>query len=70
VPLLGEKCNEILGTAKKLGIKVTLIDLQDVQAAQRSPCAFGTFCIIYDGKILSHHPISNNRFKNIIEKTN
>jgi hypothetical protein len=68
-PYSEKNVHEILGTAKKLGIKATLIDLQDAQAAQRSPCAFGTFCIIYNGKILSHHPISNSRFKNIIEKT-
>lgn len=49
-------------------LEVQLIDLSDVEAAQNSPCPFGTFAIIYDRKIISHHPISNTRFVNILEK--
>ncbi len=68
-PYSEKNVNEILKTAKKLGIQTKLVDLQDFQNAQRSPCAFGTFCIIYNGKIISYHPISNTRFENIIKKT-
>jgi GNAT superfamily N-acetyltransferase len=57
----------ILKTAEKLKIKANLIDLKDAESAQQTPCAFGTFCIIYNGKILSHHPISNTRFENIMK---
>ncbi|MEZ5335661.1 MAG: YoaP domain-containing protein [Methanolobus sp.] len=44
------------------------MDLEDYAAAQNSPCSFGTFCIIYNGEIISHHPISNTRFMNIMNK--
>jgi hypothetical protein len=54
-------------TAEKLNLKPRLIDLNDAESAQQSPCAFGTFCIIYKGKILSYHPISNTRFENIMK---
>jgi len=57
----------ILKTAEKLKIKANLIDLKDAESAQQTPCAFGTFCIIYNGKVLSHHPISNTRFENIMK---
>jgi len=67
-PYSEKNVNEILETAKKIGIQTKVVDLQDSQAAQRSPCAFGTFCIIYNGKIISHHPISNTRFENIINQ--
>jgi hypothetical protein len=66
-PYSEKNVNEIRKTANKLGIPTKLVDLPDAQAAQRSPCAFGTFCIIYNGKILSYHPISNARFENIIK---
>jgi YoaP-like len=69
-PYSEKNVKRILQTAKKLGIKTTLIDLQDATASQLSPCPFGTFYIIYNGKIISHHPISNTRFENIIKKTN
>ncbi len=58
----------ILQTAKNMGIPAKLIDLTDAESAQQSPCAFGTFCIIYNGEILSHHPISNTRFQSIMAK--
>jgi len=67
-PYSEKNVNEILKTAQKLGLQTKLVDLQDFREAQRSPCAFGTFCIIYNGKIISHHPISNTRFENIMKK--
>jgi hypothetical protein len=67
-PYSEKNVEAILETAKKLGLQTKLVDLEDSQAAQRSPCAFGTFCIIYNGKIISHHPISNGRFENIIKQ--
>lgn len=67
-PYSEKNVNEILETAKRIGIQAKLVDLKDFLAAQGSPCAFGTFCIIYNGKIISHHPISNTRFQNIINK--
>ena len=58
----------ILKTAKKLKIKANLIELRDSESAQHTPCAFGTFCIIHNNEVISHHPISNTRFENIMAK--
>ena len=57
----------ILETAKKQNIPATLIEMDNAESAQQSPCAFGTFCITHNGKIISHHPISNTRFENILK---
>jgi N-acetylglutamate synthase-like GNAT family acetyltransferase len=67
-PYSVKNVNAILETARELNIKANLIDLKDSDAAQQTPCAFGTFCIIYNNKIISHHPISNTRFQNIMSK--
>lgn len=68
-PYTEKNVNSILKSAKdKFGLKANLIDLTDVAAVQNSPCAFGSFCIIYDSEIISHHPISNTRFENIMKK--
>ncbi|TQD28372.1 YoaP domain-containing protein [Methanolobus vulcani] len=40
----------------------------DYDTVLDSECIFGTFCIIYDGGIISHHPISNKQFMNIMNK--
>ena len=68
-PYTEKNVNAILESAKaKFDLKANLVDLQDSNDVQQSPCAFGTFCIIYDGEIISHHPISNTRFENIMKK--
>ena len=57
----------ILETAQNTyKIKTQLIDLKDHLAAQSTPNPFGSFAMLYNGKILSHHPISNTRFENIM----
>jgi hypothetical protein len=59
----------IMETArKKFSLTPVLVDQEDAAAVQESPCAFGTFCIMYNGEVLSHHPISNTRFENIMKK--
>jgi len=68
-PYTEKNVNAIIKSAKeKFDMKPNLIELTDVNAVQNSPCAFGSFCIIHNGEILSHHPISNTRFENIIKK--
>jgi hypothetical protein len=53
-------------TAKKMKLQAAVVELNDIVSVQQAPCAFGTFCIVKDGKVLSHHPISNTRFENIM----
>jgi GNAT superfamily N-acetyltransferase len=68
-PYTEKNVNLIIASAeKKYNLKTNLIDLKDSKSAQHTPCAFGTFCIIYNGEIISHHPISNKRFENIMTK--
>lgn len=67
-PYSVKNVDAIVQTSKKLNLKPTLIEMNDSDSVQKSPCAFGTFCIINEGKIISHHPISNTRFENILKK--
>ena len=67
-PYSVKNVDAIMVTAKEMGLNAKLLDLTTAEAAQQSPCAFGTFCIINNGEILSHHPISNTRFENIMKQ--
>jgi len=68
-PYTVKNVDEIAQTAQKVyGLKPKIINLKNYSEAQNSPCPFGTFCIIYNGKAIAHHPISNTRFTNIMEK--
>ncbi len=69
-PYTEKNVKAIIKTAKEqFHLEVQLIDLSDAETAKNSPCPFGTFAIILDGKIISHHPISNTRFVNILDKS-
>ena len=66
-PYTEKNVNAICASAReRFHLTAHVIDLPDSTAVQRSPCAFGTFCLLYNGEILSHHPISNARFINIM----
>ena len=68
-PYTVKNVREIIESAEKnFGLKPNIVNLASYKDAQNSPCAFGTFCIIFNGKIIAHHPISNTRFKNIMNK--
>jgi hypothetical protein len=67
-PYSVKNVNAILDTAKKLKIHANLVELEEAEDAQQTPCAFGSFCIVYNGEVVSHHPISNTRFENIMKK--
>ncbi len=66
-PYTKKNVNEIVETSKKkFGITPVIVENKNYKDAQESPCAFGTFCILYNGEIISYHPISNTRFVNIM----
>lgn len=66
-PYTEKNVNAIIASAKKMKLNTKLIDLTNSNSVQNTPCAFGTFCIIYNGKVVSNHPISNTRFENIMK---
>jgi hypothetical protein len=68
-PYTEKNVNAILESAKnQFNIEPNLVDLKDSDGVQNIPCGFGTFSIIYNGEVISHHPISNTRFENIMKK--
>lgn len=67
-PYSEKNVTAIMETArKKYGLSPRLIEMDNAESVQNSPCAFGTFCIMYNGEVISHHPISNARFENIMD---
>jgi len=68
-PYAAKSVREITETAAgKYGITPNIIELKDCGDAQNAPSAFAVFGIVFDGKLVADHPISNTRFMNIMEK--
>jgi len=67
-PYAAKAVNEIGDTAEKIfGIVPRIIELETCDEARKSPCAFGTFCIMLNGEVIADHPISKTRFLNIMK---
>ncbi len=68
-PYIEKWAKEIRETARQTyGIKAKIVELKNYKDAQNAPSAYGTFSIIYKGKLLADRPISNKRFMNIMDK--
>lgn len=53
---------------KQFNTSVTVIHLNEPSHAQQSPSPFGTFCVVIDGVVKAHNPISKTRFVNIMKE--
>jgi len=68
-PYINKAVEEISESARvKYQLNPELRKITNCIEAQDIPAAFGTFCIIYDSKVIAEHPISNTRFENIMNK--
>ena len=68
-PYIAKSVIEMTQTAKKkYDINPKVVELKNPREAQAVPNPFGTFSIIYNGKLVADHPISNTRFINILKK--
>jgi N-acetylglutamate synthase-like GNAT family acetyltransferase len=54
--------------AQRYGINARIIEMKNYEQAQNAPSPYAIFSLIYDGKLLAFHPISNKRFMNIMDK--
>ncbi len=67
-PYSWKNVNAIVKTARDtFHLDPKLIELESAGDVLNAPCAFGSFCIIYNGAVISHHPISKGRFTTIMK---
>ncbi len=67
-PWVARSIKELSDIAKKKGLKLKIVELENARQAQNAPSTYTAFNLIYNGKLLVDHYISSKRFLNIIEK--
>jgi len=67
-PYVGKSLGEIFNTANKKGLKFKSVELKTAKEAQAAPTPYSVFSIIYNGKVVADHMVSNTRFKNILRE--
>ena len=67
-PWVSRFINEIDKIAKKKKLKLKITELKTAKQAQNAPSIYAVFNLVYNGKLLADHYISERRFLNIVEK--
>ena len=67
-PWVARSIKELSEIAKKKGLKLKIVELENARQAQDAPSIYTAFNLIYNGKLLVDHYISSKRFLNIIDK--
>jgi len=67
-PWVSRSIKELSKITKKKGLKLKVTELKTAEQAQNAPSIYTTFNLVYNGKLLVDHYISNTRFLNIINK--
>lgn len=67
-PWVARSIKDMVETAKSKDLKLKVTELKSAKEAQDAPSVYATFNLVYNGKLLADHYISNTRFQNIIKK--
>ncbi|HVP36733.1 MAG TPA: GNAT family N-acetyltransferase [Terriglobales bacterium] len=67
-PWIARSIKNLCEIAERKDLKIKITELKSAKEAQNSPSVYGTFSLIYNGKLLADHYISSTRFLNIIKK--
>jgi ribosomal protein S18 acetylase RimI-like enzyme len=67
-PWVARSIKDLTEIAAKHGLELQVTELKTAQDAQNAPSLYAVFNLVYNGKLLVDHYISNPRFQNIIKK--
>lgn len=67
-PWVARFIDEVQPLLTEKGITATITEITSAEQAQNAPSLYGTFALIWNGKLLADRYISLTRFKNILKK--
>lgn len=65
-PYVAKSAERIAEAAGTLGLVPNVVRVETAKASREPPTPYGMFCIIHDGKLIAHRPISARRFLSVI----
>ena len=65
-PMLSKSANDLREMAAEHGLKMRVTVLESAHEAQNAPSYYGSFSLLWDGRLLSDHYVSKGRFRNIL----
>ncbi len=67
-PFLSKSVNDLSEMAAEHGLKLGTTVLKSAREAQNAPSYYGSFSLLYNGRVLSDHYVSKGRFRNLLRK--
>jgi hypothetical protein len=67
-PMLSKSAHDLSEMAAQYGLTLRVTVLKSACAAQNAPTFTGVFSLLYDGRLLADHYVSQGRFRNILRK--
>jgi L-amino acid N-acyltransferase YncA len=67
-PYLPKSANDLSLMAGEHGLEVKVTVLRSAREAQNAPSYYGVYNLLWNGRLLSDHYVSEGRFKNILRK--
>jgi ribosomal protein S18 acetylase RimI-like enzyme len=67
-PWVARSIPELTEIAGENGLELKVTKLETAKQAQNAPSIYSVFSLVYDGKLIADHYISNTRFLNILKK--
>ena len=66
--MLPKSVNDLSIMAAEHGLEVKVTVLNSAREAQNAPSYYGVFALVWNGRLLSDHYVSQGRFRNILRK--
>ena len=67
-PYIEDAVHTIVEVARERGIPSTVIDLDHAEKAQLAPTAYGVFQVIYNGNVLTYHPLTKRELNRLLDR--
>lgn len=67
-PMLPKSLNDLATMAAEHDLQLKVTVLRNAREAQDAPSYYGVFNLIWNGKLLSDHYVSNGRFRNLLRR--
>jgi hypothetical protein len=67
-PMLPKSVKDLSEMAAEHGLKLNVTVLTSAREAQNAPSYYGVFNLVWNGRLLSDHYVSQGRFKNLLER--
>jgi L-amino acid N-acyltransferase YncA len=66
-PYIEDTVNTIMDVAQERNLSLRVIELTDSKQAQDSPSVYGTFSVIFNGRVLTYHPVNKREFNKLLD---